>query len=125
MHAVRSARPKLSLAVPVAAAAVAVGSKPVVPTLIIPAASSVSSSISASPLTPTARNTALNVRLASSSSSLQVPSSGLAVRPKKGKGKNVRFAEQESVNLVSPCPRDYYGDYAKMTREERRWSRSS
>lgn len=118
MHAIRSARPKLSLAVPVAAAQ---APKPVVPTLIIP---TISSSAAASrpapltPLTPTTRNTALNARL-SHSSSLQVPT----FATKKGKGKSVRFAEEEHVTLVSPCPREYYGDYVKMSREERRWAR--
>jgi hypothetical protein len=122
MHAIRSARPKLSLAVPVAAVQ---ATRPVIPTLIIPgAASSAATSRPAvlpSPLTPTARNTALNARPLHSSS-LQVPA--LAGKSaKKHAAKSVRFAEEEHVTLVSPCPREYYGEYVAMTREERRWAR--
>lgn len=117
MHAVRSAaRPKLSLAVPSAA-------KPSVPQLVIPGGTT-SSSIrpfhvcaSPSPLTPTARNTQLNQR---SSSTLQVPTL-YVTQPKKTVGKKVSFAESHHVELVSPCPQDYYGEYVKMSREERRW----
>lgn len=115
MHAVRSvARPKLSLAVPTAA------SKPSVPQLVIPAG--VSSSLrtatlpSPSPQTPTARNTQANQR-ALSSSTLQIPSA----RPAKKSAKKVSFADSHRIELISPCPQEYYGEYVKMSREERRW----
>jgi len=116
MHAVRSAaRPKLSLAVPSA-------SKPSIPQLVIPASVSQvhrpSHLPSPSPLTPTARNTQFNQR---SSSTLQVPSMhGSAPKKTAGK-KKVSFADAHHVELVSPCPQDYYGDYVKVSREERRW----
>jgi len=118
MHAVRSAaRPKLSLAVPTA-------SKPCVPQLIIPVAASVPrplcTSSTVSPMTPTARNTLFNQRAAST---LQVPSFERGT-PAKKNSKRVTFSDAPArVELISPLPRDYYGDYIK-TREERRWNRS-
>lgn len=116
MHAVRSAaRPKLSLTVPAA------GPKATPLSLAIPAAASGFSRPAAlpspSPLTPTARNTMLNARGASS---LQVP---VVARGAKKAGKKVAFAEDNRVELVSPCPREYYGEYVKMSRDERRWGR--
>jgi len=117
MHAVRSARPKLSLAVPAA-------TKPAVPALVIPTASGFSRPAALpapSPLTPTARNTQFNAR---ASSSLQVPAAAPRSLAKKH-AKKVSFAAEQSVTIVSPCPQDYYGDYVKMSREERRWSRSN
>jgi len=71
-------------------------------------------------MTPTARNTAFNQR---GFATLQVPSAHGGV--KKVGAKKVQFNENPSVKLVSPMPRDCYGDYVKMTRDEKRWSRSS
>jgi len=101
----RAAKPKLSLSVPMTAS-ISKGPKSPSPFVIAP-----------SPMTPTARNTAFNQR---GFATLQVPSaqSGL----KKVGAKKVQFSETPSVKLVSPMPRECYGDYVKMTRDEKRWS---
>ena len=97
-------------------------SKPTIPQLMVPTGAShlhrPSPLPPTSPLTPTARNTQLNQRGAAS---LQLPALQVPAPNKSAGKKKVSFADAHHVELVSPCPQDYYGEYVKMTREERRW----
>lgn len=114
----RTAKPKLSLNVP---------------TLVIPAPKSpFPIPISPSPInSPTARNTLLNQR---GHSTLQVPTFAYAqnsstksilrkTTPGLVQGKRIAFVETPTVMCVSPMPADYHGEYKKMSRDERRWTK--
>jgi len=40
-------------------------------------------------------------------------------------GKKIQFLEVPSVQCVSPMPEGYYGEYVKMSRDDRKWARAS
>ncbi|MCJ1440487.1 MAG: hypothetical protein MMC23_000971 [Stictis urceolatum] len=102
----RTAKPKLSLSVPT----LNVHAAPKSPSpFVLP--------VSPSPITPTARNTQMNQR---GLATLQVPVS--QARKSSAAKKSVQFATSPSVRLVSPMPKECYGEYVKMSREERRWT---
>jgi len=91
------------------------------------------SPICPSPLSPTARNTRLNQR---GYSTLQEPtyaysnhSSSRSIL-KKGQSLNssrrrqLQFQEEPTINLITPIEEaDYYGTYAKISKDERRWQK--
>ena len=117
----RATKPKLTLSLPNTSAAKAAQRSP----FPMP--------ISPSPITsPTARNTALNQ---SGSSTYQPPtfaytkSSGTKSILKKSPNhievseKRIQFKETPTVTCFSPMPPGYYGEYIKMTADERRWGR--
>lgn len=116
----RAAKPKLSLAVPTLSLNTAAAAAPKSPFGSLAAAPA-----SPSPLTPTARNTKLNKQAGTVAfaSTLQVPSASAAAKSAGRSKKSVQFsADGPSVRLVSPMPRECYGEYSKMSREERRWT---
>lgn len=117
----RAAKPKLSLAVPAAAAGHGAPKSP----FPLP--------VSPSPInTPTARNTLLNQR---GFSTYQQPTFAYAQLSntksilKKNQlsittgSKRIQFKDSPTVTCVSPMPPGYHGDYVKMSREDRRWMR--
>ncbi|MCJ1479022.1 hypothetical protein MMC13_007706 [Lambiella insularis] len=118
----RAAKPKLSLAVPTAAASHGAPRSP----FPLP--------ISPSPInSPTARNTALNQR---GYSTMQTPTFAYKQntdtksilkreRTNSNSGKKIQFNETPKVVCVSPMPPGYHGEYVKMARDERRWGRPS
>ncbi|KAL9107606.1 MAG: hypothetical protein Q9227_007509 [Pyrenula ochraceoflavens] len=126
MYAARSAKPKLSLSISTAA------TKSSRPSLSLPSPAALPRTpISPTPASPTARNTRLNQR---GYSTLQQPtfaytnSSSAKSILKKGAspssaGKRAKFSAEHTVYCVTPIERseEYYGDYAKMSRDERRW----
>ena len=119
----RTARPKLSLAVPTSAVAHGAPKSP----FPLP--------VSPSPInTPTARNTALNQR---GFSTFQQPTFSYS-QPSGTKGilkkdqsngtstsKKIQFKEAPTVTCVSPMPPGYHGEYIKMSRDDRRWGRAN
>ncbi|MCJ1409532.1 hypothetical protein MMC19_003613 [Ptychographa xylographoides] len=115
----RTAKPKLSLAMPSMAAAHSAPRSP----FPIP--------VSPSPInSPTARNTAMNQRgfctaqqptfaYAQSSSTKSILK---RERTNSNSGsKKIQFKENPTITCVSPMPPGYHGEYIKMTRDERRW----
>lgn len=119
----RAAKPKLSLAVPTLAATHGAPKSP------FPLA------VSPSPInSPTARNTALNLR---GYSTMQQPtyayvqSSNTKSILKRdhpssiNTSKKIQFKDVPTVTCVTPMPPGYHGEYIKMTRDERRWGRPS
>jgi len=89
------------------------------------------SPVSPSPISPTARNTRLNQR---GYSTMQQPTYAYTNHStsrsilKKGQSatstarRQLSFSDQTVVHCVSPIEdKDYYGSYAKMSKEERRW----
>jgi len=120
----RAAKPKLSLAVPSMTSSVATHSVPKSPIF----------AHSPNPInTPTARNTLLNQR---GYSTYQAPTYAAYKQPSNAKSilkrdsgssasssKKIAFNDVPMIQCVSPMPEDYHGDYVKMSREERRWSR--
>jgi len=88
--------------------------------------------ISPSPISPTARNTRLNQR---GYSVMQQPSYAYANSTasrsilKKGQSavagsRKLQFSEKPTVHCVTPIEDEsYYGEYRKMSKEERRWQK--
>jgi len=122
----RTAKPKLSLAVPSAGKPALSLKSPMPRTPISP-----------SPISPTARNTRMNAR---GYSTLQAPTymyaqptttKGILKKGASGGGgggqgggsKKLSFRDEPSVYCVTPVPEDYHGTYMKMSRDERRWGR--
>ncbi len=107
-----------------------------VPTLTIPTATVKSAlprtPISPSPISPTVRNTRLNQR---GFSTTQPPtfaysqSSNTKSILKKGhssrsmSGKKLSFSEEPAVRSIEKLPQECYGEYVKMSKDERRWGR--
>ncbi|KIW56504.1 hypothetical protein PV05_05163 [Exophiala xenobiotica] len=91
------------------------------------------SPVSPSPISPTARNTRLNQR---GYSTLQQPSYAYvnssssrsilkkSSKPSAAARRQLSFSETPVVHCITPIEDDeYYGQYRKMSKEERRWSR--
>ncbi|KAJ9647703.1 hypothetical protein H2204_000333 [Knufia peltigerae] len=91
------------------------------------------SPVSPSPVSPTARNTRLNQRgystmqqptyayVNSSSSRSILKKSGKPIAPAR---RQLSFSETPVVHCITPIEdEEYYGQYAKMSKEERRWQR--
>jgi hypothetical protein len=126
----RAMKPKLSLTVSTQAAQ---SSRPSL-TLKAP----LRSPAPPSPMSPTVRNTQMNQRgystaqhptyaYANSSSSRSIlkksqgQTSSSSAAPRR---RQLQFKDEPTINLVTPIEEEgYYGTYAKMTREERRWQR--
>ncbi|RMD39706.1 hypothetical protein DV735_g5427, partial [Chaetothyriales sp. CBS 134920] len=149
MMASRSIKPKLSLSISTATASPA-ASRPAL-SLHSPKVaahhSSLRSPIPPSPLSPTAYNTTLNQRgystmshshqqqptyaYTNSSSSrsilkknthLSAPSSKSSSSATAASRRQLQFSDKPQVYCVTPIDdQDYYGPYAKMSKEERRW----
>jgi len=123
----RAAKPKLSLAVPSMTSSAATHCGPKSPIF----------AHSPNPInTPTARNTLLNQRgystyQAPTYSAYKQPSAAKSILKRGDSGsssassgsKKIAFNDVPMIQCVSPMPEDYHGDYVKMSREERRWSR--
>lgn len=104
-----------------------------VPTLSIPTSSTgvksalLGAPISPSRISPTVRNTRLNQ--ASSFSYSQAPNTKSIL--KKGhssrstSGKKLSFSEELAVRSIEPLPQDCYGEYVKLSKDERRWGRGN
>jgi len=124
----RAMKPKLSLSVSTSAA------QSTRPSLSLK--TPLRSPVPPSPMSPTVRNTQMNQRgystvqhptyaYANSSSSRSIlkkshQSSGSSA-PRQ---RQLQFKDEPTINLVTPIEEEgYYGTYAKMTREERRWQR--
>lgn len=115
----RTAKPKLSLAVPAVTVNVAAAPRS-------PLVSAVT------PISQAARNAVLNQRGAST---LQVPTFAYAnssssksilkrdASSKAAGAKSLRFNEETSVKCVSPLPAECHGGYVKMSKDERRWKK--
>ncbi|PGH18948.1 hypothetical protein AJ80_04275 [Polytolypa hystricis UAMH7299] len=138
MYAARAAKPKLSISI---ASATTSASRPAL-SLKSPASLTVPprtprtprTPLSATPLSPTARNTRLNqqglstMQIASfsyanssSSKSILKKSSSAAAR-----GKSIQFNGEPTVHCVTPIENpDYYGGYVKLSKDERRWMKRS
>ncbi|KAL2014568.1 hypothetical protein VTN00DRAFT_2093 [Thermoascus crustaceus] len=128
MYATRAARPKLSLSI----SAAQNSSRPSL-SLKSPGLTP-RTPISPSPISPTAKNTIANQR---GYSTLQVPtysytncSTSKSILKKhqtagstSNMGKRIQFNGNPTVYCVTPIenPDEYYGGYAKMSRDERRW----
>ena len=112
----RVARPKLTLTVPTVTSPTVTSNAPKSPFPI---------AVSHSPITsPTARNTLYNQRGLSTLSPRPLPVTAQATgAPKKNARtmKKISFNKETRVNLVSPMPADYHGDYRKISKEEERW----
>jgi hypothetical protein len=127
MLASRAMKPKLSLSISTQAAQ---SSRPSL-TLKAP----LRSPLPPSPMSPTVRNTQMNQRgfstaqnptyaYANSSSSRSILKKGQSSSSSAPRRRQLQFKDEPTVNLVTPIEEpDYYGTYAKMTREERRWQR--
>jgi len=131
MLASRVVKPKLSLSISTQAAQ---SSRPSL-TLKAPLRSPLRSPPPPSPMSPTVRNTQMNQRgfstaqnptyaYANSSSSRSILKKGQSSSSSAPRRRRLQFKDEPTVNLVTPIEEpDYYGTYAKMTREERRWQR--
>ena len=124
----RAMKPKLSLSVSTTAAQ---SSRPSL-SLKTP----LRSPLPPSPMSPTVRNTQMNQRgystvqhptyaYSNSSSSRSILKKGQqssgSIAPRQ---RQLQFKDEPTINLVTPIEEEgYYGTYAKMTREERRWQR--
>jgi len=125
----RAMKPKLSLSVSTQAAQ---SSRPSL-SLKTPLRSPVP--VPQSPMSPTVRNTQMNQRgystaqnptyaYANSSSSRSILKKGQSSGSSAPRRRQLQFNDEPAVRLVTPIEEpDYYGTYAKMTREERRWQR--
>jgi len=122
----RIAKPKLSLSVSTAAQSTR-------PSLSLNVPTMPRTPVSPTPISPTARNTRLNAK---GFSTFQQPSYAYANSSssksilKKGKssssGKKLQIRAEPTVYCVTPIDAentDYYGNYTKMSREERRWTK--
>ena len=151
--ALRAAKPKLTLSVPTATNPAHVAAS--APRSPFPRSALSPSALSPSPLTsPTARNTRLNQRngmlwathglpsplprsplrpITLSAQSHTAASLGIrgGLRQARGNAKalrgerNIAFREEPNVKCVSPMPEDYYGEYRRLSRDERRWGSPS
>lgn len=88
-------------------------------------------------MSPTVRNTQMNQRgystaqhptyaysNSSSSRSILKKSHGQSSSSIAPPRRQLQFKDEPTINLVTPIEEEgYYGTYAKMTREERRWQR--
>lgn len=112
----RAAKPKLSLAVPTTS----------VPTHTCGPCSPLTFNRSpvTNALTPTTRNTMFNQRgLAASTAAT---ASFVTSNNKSGvriTGKRVQFSNKESVKCISPLPKEYYGEWVGMSRDEKKWGK--
>jgi len=123
----RAMKPKLSLSVSTTAAQ---SSRPSL-SLKTP----LRSPVPQSPMSPTVRNTQMNQRgystaqhptyaYANSSTSRSILKKGQSSSSSAPRRRQLQFNDEPAVRLVTPIEEpDYYGTYAKMTREERRWQR--
>jgi len=139
MLASRAVKPKLSLSISTAATANATHSTRPSLSLNFPSPVAMSmplrSPISPSPISPTARNTRLNQR---GFSTLQQPTfsydncstSKSILKKGQSTSRNVsnrrlQFRDEPTVHAITPVENadEYYGTYAKMGKEERRWAK--
>jgi hypothetical protein len=92
--------------------------------------------VSPSPCSPTARNTRLNQRgystlqqptfaYANTSSQRSILKKGSSSSPSSAGSRRLQFREEPTVHAITPIEsgEEYYGAYAKMSKEERRWAR--
>ncbi|MCJ1470655.1 hypothetical protein MMC07_009301 [Pseudocyphellaria aurata] len=123
----RNARPKLALALPTSSTTSRALRSPLPPAPVSP-----------SPVSPTARNTRLNQRgfstfqpptfaYAQSSNTKSILKRGPTPTSTSNSsaGKKLQFHDEPAVRCLTPVPDDYHGTYVKMTREERRWGKTS
>jgi hypothetical protein len=128
MYTARAVKPKLSVSI---AAATGGASRPALSLKSPMAMTMPRTPLSPSPLSPTARNTRLNQQ---GYSTLQQPtfsytntSSSKSILKKSypsgtRSGKSIQFNGEPTVHCITPIQDpDYYGGYAKMSKEERRW----
>jgi len=126
----RVAKPKLALSISTAA------SQSTRPSLTLKSPAIPRTPISPSPISPTARNTRMNVKGYSSyqqqpTYSYSNSSSTKSILKKGSKSdspsKKLQIAAEPTVYCVTPIEAgdEYYGGYVKMSREERRWTKRS
>ncbi|RMZ85076.1 hypothetical protein DV738_g50, partial [Chaetothyriales sp. CBS 135597] len=134
MMASRSIKPKLSLSISTATTSPA-ATRPALslhsPKIAAAHHGALRSPIPPSPLSPTAYNTTLNQRGYSTMGSHQQPtyaytnsSSSRSILKKNThlSASSLQFSDKPQVYCVTPIDdKDYYGPYAKMSKEERRW----
>lgn len=123
----RAMKPKLALSISTQAAQ---SSRPSL-TLKTP----LRSPLPPSPMSPTVRNTQMNQRgystaqhptyaYSNNSSSRSILKKGQSSSSAEPRRRQLQFKDEPTINLVTPIEEEgYYGTYAKMTREERRWQR--
>jgi len=125
----RVAKPKLSLSISTAAA------QSTRPRLTLKSPVMPRTPISPSPISPTARNTRMNLKGYSTyqqpSYSYANHSSSKSILKKKGSqgspSKKLQIAAEPTVYCVTPIEagEEYYGGYTKMSKDERRWMKRS
>ncbi|KIV84897.1 hypothetical protein PV11_00646 [Exophiala sideris] len=129
MLASRVAKPKLSLSISTSTASQASRPSLSLKSPLTP----LRSPVSPSPISPTQRNTRLNQR---GYSTMQQPtyayvnsSSSRSILKKSSKSsaaarRQLSFSEDPVVHCITPIEdEEYYGHYAKQSKEERRWQR--
>ncbi|KMU86366.1 hypothetical protein CIHG_04155 [Coccidioides immitis H538.4] len=138
MYATRVAKPKLSLKINTASTSV--------PSLSLPSPAAMAmprTPLSPSPRSPTALNTARNRKISqghlsplpqqptfaytNSSTAKSILKKSSAANSDLAAKRRIQFNGEPTVHCVTPIenPDEYYGTYAKMSRDERRWSRFS
>lgn len=126
------AKPKLSLSISTAA------QQSARPTLSLKSPIVPRTPISPSPVSPTARNTRMNLKgystfqqpsyaYSNSSSSKSILKKGSGSSTSSRSSKKLKIDAEPIVYCVSPIDagEEYYGGYVKMSRDERRWMKRS
>jgi hypothetical protein len=127
----RAAKPKLSLSVSTA-------TQQTRPSLSLKSPVVPRTPISPSPISPTARNTRMNIKgystfqqpsysYSNSSKSKSILKKGSASSASSTSSKKLQISPEPIVYCVTPIEagEEYYGGYVKMSRDERRWTKRS